>query len=146
MSDSTETMSIRVTIMVSNVDEAGMVALSSNTPQEKQELTATLSDLDGSLSGISWQWARATTRTGYRDPHRRGDHARYPPDAADVGQYLRATASYTDGHGMGKAESATTTDTVQAAAADFLGPVPVLNHGAGRGQHGDGDAGSRRKR
>ena len=114
-SDSADDDSIRVTIMVGNVDEAGMVALSSNTPQERHELTAMLSDLDGSLSGISWQWARATTRTSTGTPISGATTARYTPDAADVGQYLRATASYTDGHGMGKAESATTTDTVQAA-------------------------------
>ena len=107
--------SISVRIEVSNEDEAGMVELSSSMPQEKQELRATLSDLDGRLSGVSWQWARAATRTATGTPISEATTARHTPDADDIGQYLRATASYTDGHGMGKVESATTTARVQAA-------------------------------
>ena len=114
---------LAVTILVGNEDEAGLVTLSSDSPQEKHELTATLSDLDGSLSGIGWQWARAATRTGTGTPIAGATTARYTPDADDVGQYLRATASYTDGHGMGKAEAATTTAPCAGRAADFLGSV-----------------------
>ena len=110
---------ISVTITVINVNEAGLVALSSSSPQEKQELTAMLSDLDGRLSGISWQWARAATRTGTGTPipgttSSGTATATYTPEMDDVGQYVRATATYTDVHGM-QAESATTTDRVLAA-------------------------------
>ena len=41
--------------------------------------------------------------------------ATYTPGAADVGQYLRARACYTDGHGMGKTAQAVTVTVVQAA-------------------------------
>ena len=97
-----------------------MVELSSSMPQEKQELTAMLSDLDGRLSGISWQWARAATRTGLGTPipgamSSGATTATYTPGMDDVGQYVRATATYTDGYGTEKDESATTTDRVQAA-------------------------------
>ena len=111
---------IRVRIEVGNVDEAGMVELSSSTPQEKQQLTATLSDPDGRLRGISWQWARATSRSGPGTPIPGAMTARYTPDAADVGHYLRATATYTDGYGTEKDESATTTAQVQAAPQVIL--------------------------
>ena len=121
--------SITVTIDVTNENEAGMVELSSSTPQEKQALTAMLRDLDERLSGITWQWARAAARTGTGTPisgatSSGATTATYTPDADDVGQYLRATASYTDGHGMGKEESATTTAQVQAAPQVSLALSP----------------------
>ena len=105
-----------VTINVTNVDEAGMVELSPGAPQEKQELTATLSDPDERLSGIRWQWERALNLTpgDWLDIDGATSN-QYTPEMADVDHYLRATASYTDGDGMGKAASATTTEVVQAA-------------------------------
>ena len=109
-----------VTINVVNVDEAGMVTLTPDSPQEKQELMATLSDPDGHLSEISWQWFRSATRTDLGTEITEAASsgaatARYTPETDDVGQYLRATASYTDGHDMEKEASATTTDVVRAA-------------------------------
>ena len=44
----------------------------------------------------------------------------YTPDAADVGYYLRATASYDDGEGSGRMAVATTASTVTVTAADPL--------------------------
>ena len=119
--DSTADATLRVMIDVVNVDEAGMVELlPSSTPQEKQALTATLSDPDGHLSEISWQWFRSATRTDLGTEITEAASsgaatARYTPETDDVGQYLRATASYTDGHDMEKEASATTTDVVRAA-------------------------------
>ena len=119
--DSTADATLRVTINVVNVDEAGMVELlPSSTPQEKQALTATLSDPDGHLSEISWQWFRSATRTDLGTEITEAASsgaatARYTPETDDVGQYLRATASYTDGHDMEKEASATTTAVVRAA-------------------------------
>ena len=109
---------IRVRIEVGNVDEAGMVELSSHEPQEKQALTAMLSDLDGSLSGISWQWARAATRSGPGTPipgatSSGATTARYPPSAADVGQYVRATATTTTTTATTTTTTATTTATTR---------------------------------
>ncbi len=110
---------LAVTITVLNVDEAGMVALSSSLLQEKRALTATLSDVDGTLSAITWQWARSPDQTTWTDiPGAMSSGAltaTYTPDATDVGQYLRARAMYTDGHSMGKTAQAVTGTTVQAA-------------------------------
>ena len=118
--DSTADATLPVTINVINVEEAGMVALTPDSPQEKQTLTATLSDPDGHLSEISWQWFRSATRTDLGTEITEAASsgaamARYTPETDDVGQYLRATASYTDGHRTGKEESAITTAVVQAA-------------------------------
>ena len=118
--DSKADATLRVTINIVNVDEEGLVTLTSDSPQEKQTLTATLSDPDGHLSEISWQWFRSATRTDLGTEITEAASsgaamAHYTPGTDDVGQYLRATASYTDGHDMEKEASATTTDVVRAA-------------------------------
>ena len=49
-----------VTIMVTNVDEMGMVELSSMTPMVGVDLTATLTDPDVVVEGsVTWQWTRS---------------------------------------------------------------------------------------
>ena len=118
--DSTADATLRVTINVINVDEAGMVELSSSTPQEKQALTATLRDLDGLVTdSITWKWERSLDQSTWVEITEAASSgaatARYTPRVADRNQYLRATASYTDGHDMEKEESATTTAVVRAA-------------------------------
>ena len=90
-----------VTITVTDVDEAGSVALS---PQHKvgTAITATLSDGDGNTSGTTWQWAKSGAAAGPFDDIGEATNASYTPVEADAGMYLRATASYTDKHGSGK--------------------------------------------
>ncbi len=106
---------ITVTINVGNVEEAGMVTLMGTPPQELQQLTAALSDPDGGLRGVAWQWARSANSTGPWTDIIGETSPRYPPGAADLGQYLQATATYTDGQGSGKSASQATTTSVQAA-------------------------------
>ena len=107
--------SVGVTITVANVDEAGMVTLTGTPPQELQQLNAALIDLDGRLSGISWQWERSADQNTWTVITTGATSTRYTPGAADVGQYLQATATYTDGQGVGKRASQATTTPVQAA-------------------------------
>ena len=51
-----ETDSITVTISVTNVDEAGSVSFSRTTPLVGAALTATLTDPDGGVTNVSWNW------------------------------------------------------------------------------------------
>ena len=98
-----------VIIRVEDVDEEGTVALTSDTNriQATVPINTELSDPDGSLSGITWQWARSTNRSDWTDI---ATGASYTPSATDdgdtdeedQGNYLRATATYTDGEGAGK--------------------------------------------
>ncbi len=97
--------SIEVSIDVSNVDEAGTVSVSLEQPEVGTPVVVSLSDLDGSLSDISWQWARSSDRTDWSDITGANSDS-YTPVADDVGIYLQATASYTDGHGPGKSAHA----------------------------------------
>ena len=105
--------SIDVTITVTNVNEDGMVTLSSQTPVVGIALTASLTDADGEITGMKWQWASSDAMDGTFTPIEGATSNSYTPVAADVGKHLRATAMYTDGHGpektaIGRSESAVT--------------------------------------
>ena len=105
--------SITVTITVSNLDEAGTVELSTVQPQVETALTATLTDLDGNPSLVSWQWARSGANGSYSNI---SSGASYTPVAADVGKFLQATASYTDPQGAGKNANAVSANAVLGGA------------------------------
>ena len=65
-SDGTMNDTITVTITVTNEDEAGTVTLSPGQPQVGTELTATLEDPDGVVSGTTWRWeSSANGSTGW---------------------------------------------------------------------------------
>ena len=103
-----------VITIIEVVDQAGSVSLSPSQPQVGTRITATLTDPDGSLPGISWQWSRSDSLSG---PWANigSNSGSYTPSANDVGDYLRATATYTDGHGTGKSASVTSANRVQPA-------------------------------
>ena len=103
--DSTIDASIEVSIDVSNVDEAGTVSVSLEQPEVGTPVVVSLSDLDGLVSNISWQWARSSDGSDWIDISGANSDS-YTPVADDVGIYLQATASYTDGHGTGKSAHA----------------------------------------
>ena len=104
-----------VTINVNNVDEAGTVTLP-GTITAGQAVTATLTDPDGTTSSETWQWSRSDTAGGTFTPISGATSNPYTPGAADVGKYLKATASYTDPQGSGK--SATSAASGQVAAGN----------------------------
>ena len=110
-SDGGSSRSLSITVTVTNVDEPGAVALSSEQPQPGTALTATLSDPDGSVSGVGWQWGHAGG-----DAIDGATSSSYTPVAADSGKSLAVSVTYTDGHGSGKSASAQTANPVQAPA------------------------------
>ena len=119
-SDGTEvgTDTHEVTVMVTNVDEDGKVTLSLMPPVVGAELTAMLTDLDGDVSGEAWQWSKSMTMDGeFTNIEDDADMASYTPVEADDGHYLRVTVIYTDGHGSGKEEMATTDNMVVTGLA-----------------------------
>ena len=116
--DTTADATIAVTITVTNMDEAGTVALSEPEPQLGASLTAALTDPDGGVSGVVWSWERSADRTAWTTIGEAPSDA-YTPSTADRGSYLRATAHYTDGQGSGKKAQGTT----DAAVPSNIVPV-----------------------
>ena len=113
--DGTAMDSQNVTVTVSNVNEAGTVTLSTMSPAVGSEVTASLTDLDGSITGTTWQWAKSMTMGGTFTDIGTATSAGHTPVEDDAGMYLRATATYDDGHGTGKMAMATTTSIVTVA-------------------------------
>ena len=102
---------IEVTIAVINVDEAGTVSLSSMEPQVGTVLTATVTDPDGSVSDVTWSWAKSSDQSAWTDISG-GTSATYTPVRDDGENYLRATATYIDGEGSGKTAVAVSANAV----------------------------------
>ena len=124
---------LRVTIDLVNVEEAGTVTLSSTHPVIGGSLTATLSDPDGlvSYNPPRWQWQQSEDLpTPAWDDIPRARYNVYTPTTEDEGRLLRATATYGDGHGSNKSAQSDPTAAVAtsrsatastATAADFDG-------------------------
>ena len=111
-----ESDAVMVTITVTNMDEMGMVTLSDMQPTVGVELTAMLSDDDMAvehMATVTWQWASSDAMDGtYTNIVNDATSASYTPVDGDENMYLRATATYTDGHGAGKSEMAVSANMV----------------------------------
>ncbi len=114
-----------VTVTVTNVDEDGEVTIDKPQPQVGRGLEATLEDPDGGQTDEKWQWARSEDGEAWTEIAGATAQSRNPV-ADDVGNYLRATVTYTDSFGNGKTAMAVTANaveprTVANAAPSFLG-------------------------
>ena len=114
---------VTLTITLENVDEDGTVAIT-GSPTAGATLTASVSDLDGSVVVGSWQWSRASSPTGTFTDITGATQGSYLVLATDENMYLRVTAEYTDGHGAGKSEHSTTDSPVSVKAPENLVAVP----------------------
>ena len=113
-----------VTVKVTNLDEAGTVTLSAVAPYPGVDLIATLSDPDSEeITGAGWQWSKSMSENGSYNAIEDAEEATYSPVSGDVGFYLRATVTYTDGHGPDKSAMATSAYQVQAVNVPNAAPV-----------------------
>ena len=104
---------ISVEVNVIDVEEEGVVDLLWNQPQVGTPIVASLTDPDGEVSGVTWQWASSADKSSWTDLSG-ATTATYTPVAADNGNYLRATASYTDRRDSGKTASAASDQATRA--------------------------------
>ncbi len=98
-----------VTVVVTNVDEEGMVTLSSIQPAVGTPLTATVTDPDGDVTNVIWQWTSGSTKfTSDAEDIDDATSATYTPtagdpaddeDTGDIGNFLRVTVFYNDPQG-----------------------------------------------
>ena len=131
VSDDTAEATIAVTINVSNEDEDGTVALTNDAPPGVgTALVASLTDPDGTPGNVTWQWSSASTATGTFTEITTATSASYTPVMGDVGNFLKAEASYDDPQGSGKTAEAVSASAAQATAVPAL-PLPMLLLGVG---------------
>ena len=116
-----------VTIKVTNKEEAGSLSLSSRQPDVGVEITATLSDPDGGVTGQRWQWARSPDGATRWSDIPAASSASYTPVLADAANFLRVTVGYEDAQGGGKSASA---ETSGATGVDDDGVVTLSSSSA----------------
>ena len=93
-----------VRIAIANVNDPGVVTLSTTQPEIGTSLTAELADEDRGVQDVSWQWRRQGPNGAWTEiPGATADE--YTPVAADAGHSLQARASYADEHGAQRAAS-----------------------------------------
>ena len=117
-----------VTIDVAAMDQPGQVVLSTSDVQVGAELTATLTDPDGSFSGLVWQWASSPNGVTWADVAA-ADSATFVPGAAELSQYLRARVTYNDGYGDGKAAESITGRVLPASQVNYPPEFPYFESG-----------------
>ena len=113
-SDTAVDDTIAVTVTVTNVDEAGTVTIS-GMESGGEELTASVTDIDGTISSLSWRWQREGSTPGSFSNISGATSNTYTTVAADVGKKLKAIASYTDPQGSGKSAEAETSGAIGAS-------------------------------
>ena len=103
-------------------DDDGVVTLSAERLSVGDSVTARLTDPDGNIRNVTWQWASSENRTSGWTDIPGATSSTYTAEAADVGSFLRATANYDDGDGLGKVADTVTT---VAVAEDDDGEVTL---------------------
>ena len=114
--------SIDVTISVTNVDEPGTLSISSTEAAFGTELTATLTDPDGGITDVSWEWQWSSDGAEWFTVPG-GMSASYTPAHSDGGLMLRATVEYSDAAGPSSLESEAT-QALPAAPEPTPTPAP----------------------
>ena len=119
--------SINVMVTVTNVDEDGTVSLSASAPRIGVEIRAnTPVDPDGGVTAVTWQWSKSDAVDGEYASIKGATMAAYTPVAADDGDFLKVTASYTDNQGSGKSAEGMPGGTAGAAVAKVRNLAPVF--------------------
>ena len=95
------------------------------SPAVGSEVTASLTDPDGGITGTTWQWSKSLTMDGTFTDIDTATSMAYTPAEADEGYYLKVTASYTDGEGTGKMATFTSQSAVVGVGA--VGPVQTYD-------------------
>ena len=115
-----------LTVTVTNLNEVGNVSISGD-PEAGTELTASLTDPDGAVSGVSWVWAVGASSSGSFTAVSGATAASFTVRAADHGKYLQATASYTDvtHSATGQTVSEVTAEVGAANAAPAFAGIAV---------------------
>ena len=102
--------SYKVTITVRNTEEAGALALDKTSPNVGDTITATLTDPDGSLANITYSWEISDGTSWSTISGESGQS--YKVLTGDVGEKIRASVNYDDGHQTGNSIDSDPTDEI----------------------------------
>ena len=117
-----------VSALTQKVGKSGEVSLNSTAPVVGDELTATLTDTDGSLADHVWQW-ESSPGVGLPSWESLSGTAAasYTPVSGDAGKRLRVVVTYTDGSGPERmAGSASTLRVDQVGKVTISPQTPVV--------------------
>ena len=112
-------VTMNVTVTVTDVDEAGTLTLSSTRPGLGAALTATLNDPDDVEGTPVYTWERSLSPNSWAVISG-ATSSTYTPVAADAGRFLRAAVTYEDGHGAGQTASTVAYEVVTASLLTAL--------------------------
>ena len=119
-----------VTVKVTNIEEDGVVTLSTLQPRVGFPVTATLADPDNvTADSVSWQWYDGAIVSGDLTQNAIEDATSdtYTPVMGDINVTLTARASYTDGNAnTDDAEDAATGEAANSVLADTRNEAPVF--------------------
>ena len=118
-----------VTVKVTNIEETGVVTLSTLQPRVGFPVTATLTDPDNiTADSVSWQWYEgAITSDLTENAIEDATSATYTPTMDDVGDTLTARAAYTDGNANeGDAKDDATGEAANPVLVDTRNKAPVF--------------------
>ena len=115
---------VQITVNVLNVEEPGRLVINPVSLEQGINATASLTDPDGSLSNINWQWSRSDSGTGPFSDITEENGPNYVPVLPDKNKFLKISVSYTDGQGPGKSAELLTyvyagTTTTEPNPVDF---------------------------
>ena len=101
-----------VTVGVRNVNETGTLILAPSIPALDVEMVGVVSDPDGGVADVAWQWHLGDSATGPWTAIPGAAGAAYTPGDDDLGKYVRLTASYRDALGSGRSVEAVPAEPV----------------------------------
>lgn len=97
---------IRVLIILENIDEPGVLSVSrAMPPVQGRTITAQITDPDGGITNQRWVWKRFHSETGFWSVVKgqsSGNVSTYTPTSEDLGHSLLVEIYYDDAQGPGK--------------------------------------------
>ena len=113
----------KVEVEVLDVNEAGKVTMNQPQPQVSRGFEAKLTDQDSGVKDDTWQWSRGPNVDGPWTDIAKATNKSRSPVADDVGNYLRATVTYTDKFGTGQTASGVSENPVEARTLSNAKPA-----------------------
>ena len=115
---------VQITVNVLNVEEPGRLVINPVSLEQGINATASLTDPDGSISNINWQWSRSDSGTGPFSDITEENGPNYVPVLPDKNKFLRIRVSYDDGYSTGNSHELITyvyagTTTAEPTPVDF---------------------------